>query len=228
MKRGFTLVELSIVLVVIGLLIGGILAAQSMVSTAKITRAVKQLSEYDVAISNFRERYKGWPGDKSGLGADTCAYGGQICNDGVVFTAYVWRVLSLGVGLKNSKGSDYIMWDGYSTADEDACPKFKLPQDESFAPCLTMHLNSGTNLGRPTYMYSLSNVNAAVWWGRPILRPIDALAIDKKLDDGSPFYTGIVSADGTNCSVGNEYDTSYDDYACTIYVVVGIANGTNQ
>lgn len=36
MKRGFTLVELSIVLVIIGLLVGGILAAQSMISTAKL------------------------------------------------------------------------------------------------------------------------------------------------------------------------------------------------
>jgi prepilin-type N-terminal cleavage/methylation domain-containing protein len=36
MQKGFTLVELSIVLVIVGLLTGGILVAQSMVSTAKV------------------------------------------------------------------------------------------------------------------------------------------------------------------------------------------------
>ena len=63
MKRGFTLVEISIVLVIIGLLIGGVLAAQSMVETAKVNKIIQEYKQFDIATSNFRENYKQWPGD---------------------------------------------------------------------------------------------------------------------------------------------------------------------
>ncbi|MEI9897868.1 MAG: prepilin-type N-terminal cleavage/methylation domain-containing protein [Chthoniobacter sp.] len=47
LESGFTLVEPSIVLVIIGLLIGGILVAQSMISTSKITATIQQLGQFD-------------------------------------------------------------------------------------------------------------------------------------------------------------------------------------
>lgn len=65
MKRGFTLVELSIVLVIIGLLIGGILVAQSMISTARITSQVRQFQQFDVAVTNFRTKFGGLPADNA-------------------------------------------------------------------------------------------------------------------------------------------------------------------
>lgn len=64
-NRGFTLVELSIVLVIIGLLIGGILVAQSMITTARITKIASQLQQYEVAVQNFRTNYKQLPGDST-------------------------------------------------------------------------------------------------------------------------------------------------------------------
>ena len=63
MKKGFTLVELAIVLVIIGLLIGGILVAQSMVSTTRIHSQVTQLQQLDTAIQNFQTKYNSLPGD---------------------------------------------------------------------------------------------------------------------------------------------------------------------
>ena len=65
MKRGFTLVELAIVLVIIGLLVGGILVAQSMMQTARIQAQIKQFELYDIAIINFRQKYNQLPGDCS-------------------------------------------------------------------------------------------------------------------------------------------------------------------
>lgn len=62
-NRGFTLVELSIVLVIIGLLVGGILAAQSMIQTAKILRLVSDLQQYEIAANNFKTSFKYYPGD---------------------------------------------------------------------------------------------------------------------------------------------------------------------
>ena len=61
MKRGLTLVELSIVLVIIGLLVGGILAAQSMISTAKLQKLVRDLSQYEIATNNFKLNYNYYP-----------------------------------------------------------------------------------------------------------------------------------------------------------------------
>jgi prepilin-type N-terminal cleavage/methylation domain-containing protein len=62
-KKGFTLIELSIVLVVIGLLISGILAARSMVNTAKVNRFIRELQQYGVASGNYYSNYKYFPGD---------------------------------------------------------------------------------------------------------------------------------------------------------------------
>lgn len=63
MKNGFTLVELSIVLVIIGLLAGGILVGQSMIESAKINSAVSKLKQYEVAIDQFKLKFKSIPGD---------------------------------------------------------------------------------------------------------------------------------------------------------------------
>lgn len=62
-KTGFTLVELSIVLVIIGFIVGGILVAQSMIQTAKVQRLLNDISQYEIAISNFKMNYKFYPGD---------------------------------------------------------------------------------------------------------------------------------------------------------------------
>lgn len=65
MRKGFTLVELSIVLVIIGLLIGGILVAQSMITATKVSKQVALILQYEIAINNFRTTYKAYPGDSN-------------------------------------------------------------------------------------------------------------------------------------------------------------------
>lgn len=55
-KKGFTLVELAIVLVIIGLLIGGILVAQSMIGTSKITAAISQIQQFDAGVESFKTK----------------------------------------------------------------------------------------------------------------------------------------------------------------------------
>jgi len=63
MKKGFTLVELSIVLVIIGLLIGGILVGQSLIEASKISKIVRDVYQIQVALRTFKAKYKFFPGD---------------------------------------------------------------------------------------------------------------------------------------------------------------------
>lgn len=63
MKRGFSLVELSIVLVILGLLTGGILAGQSLIRAAEVRKIGTQVTGYMVAIQTFRDKYFALPGD---------------------------------------------------------------------------------------------------------------------------------------------------------------------
>lgn len=63
MKKGFTLVELSIVLVIIGLLIGGTLVGQSMIRTVKIKKFHRQIVELETLTNMFSQQFKALPGD---------------------------------------------------------------------------------------------------------------------------------------------------------------------
>lgn len=60
---GFTLVELSIVIVIIGLIAAGITVGQSLVGAAKLRTLSNEISQYKVAYNSFRSQYDALPGD---------------------------------------------------------------------------------------------------------------------------------------------------------------------
>jgi prepilin-type N-terminal cleavage/methylation domain-containing protein len=62
-QRGFTLVEIAIVLVIIGLLLGGILKGQEMINQAKIKNAIADFSGVSAAYHGYQDRYRRIPGD---------------------------------------------------------------------------------------------------------------------------------------------------------------------
>jgi prepilin-type N-terminal cleavage/methylation domain-containing protein len=64
-EAGFTLVEIAIVMVIIGLLIGGVLKGQAMIQNAKVKRVVKQSDEMRAAVMTFYDRYGVYPGDEN-------------------------------------------------------------------------------------------------------------------------------------------------------------------
>jgi prepilin-type N-terminal cleavage/methylation domain-containing protein len=77
-SHGFSLVELSIVLVILGLLVGGILAGQSLIRASELRSVSSDFQRYNTAIHAFRDRYFAYPGDMNnatqfwGIDTDGC------------------------------------------------------------------------------------------------------------------------------------------------------------
>ena len=61
-KRGFSLIELAIVLVIIGLLSGGVLIGQSLIRNAELQAAINEVGKYKDAIATFQQKYIELPG----------------------------------------------------------------------------------------------------------------------------------------------------------------------
>ncbi|MBI3419938.1 MAG: type II secretion system protein [Proteobacteria bacterium] len=64
-SRGFTLIELSVVLVVIGLIIGSVLVGSSILQNARITATVNALQAIQSAVATYNQNYNALPGDDS-------------------------------------------------------------------------------------------------------------------------------------------------------------------
>jgi prepilin-type N-terminal cleavage/methylation domain-containing protein len=82
-QNGFTLVELAIVMIIIGLLIGGILKGQEIVANAKVNATIKAIKEIKAAAVTFEDKYAFMPGDvragvvKNCNAANNCRGGNQ-------------------------------------------------------------------------------------------------------------------------------------------------------
>lgn len=61
--RGFTLIEMSLVLVVIGLIIGGILKGQELITSSREKSMMRDVNSIKAGLLTFQERYQYWPGD---------------------------------------------------------------------------------------------------------------------------------------------------------------------
>ena len=62
-QQGFTLIELSIVLVIIGLIVGGILVGRDLIRAAGVRSTIAQIESYQTAANTFRGKYGYLPGD---------------------------------------------------------------------------------------------------------------------------------------------------------------------
>jgi len=62
-QSGFTLIEIAIVLVIIGLLLGGVLKGQEMINNSKVRNTITSLDGIAAAIYSYQDRYKALPGD---------------------------------------------------------------------------------------------------------------------------------------------------------------------
>lgn len=69
-QSGFTLIEIAIVLVIIGLLLGGVLKGQELINSAKVKNLASDFRNIPVLIYGYQDKYKALPGDQAQAALD--------------------------------------------------------------------------------------------------------------------------------------------------------------
>ena len=208
-NSGFTLLEMSIVLAIIGLLIGGILAGKTFATNSRLNAMVGESRSYINALSQFNEQYKAIPGDFStasawwpdfkkadgSLGADDgdgngLIRAGAVVNNAELFGAFEHLAL---VGL--IPGS-YTGATTGAVGTTVATVGTNIPKSViENVGYLFNHPDAtdGNVSGDPVYFSGKYGhvliVAGATAGGLPssgFLKPAQALQIDDKYDDGAP------------------------------------------
>jgi len=221
MKKAFSLIELSIVLVILGLLTGGILAGQSLIRAAELRAVNAEYSRYITAAQTFRDKYFAIPGDMN----SATRFWGRAASTADCVTRSSAAVATPGAcdgdgnGLLNNasaasqSGEEFQVWKQLALAGliegsytglagsaglgqvvpATNAPKSKLGNAGWFAA------QSGT-VGTSLMYYT--NYNNYLGVGAPsatsysygaVLKPEEAWNIDTKFDDGKPAYGNVIA-----------------------------------
>ena len=188
MKRssgGFTLLEIAVVLVIIGLLLGGVLKGQELISSARVRNFIAQQEGVKTAFFGFQDRYRAYPGDYStastniNCGAVACLNGnGNGMIEAPNLSALqedilVWSHLSAAGFITGS----YTMTDPTIGAPDPT----NTPTNPYGVFLSLAYENNWGQAGNSINRHNLKTGNQV---------PVEILAeVDRKIDDGLP-YTG--------------------------------------
>lgn len=195
MKRGFTLVELSIVLVIIGLLIGGILVGQSLINKAKLNSIVKEQSSLFTLFALYKSKFKYLPGDTP----DTIMpqigglVSGQLGNgyiDDYSHTRNVFYQLALSGVMKPEDWG--VTLTGLSTLGNEIGVNLPGSNYIKNAGWLFSTLPHGSYPGA-IMLFDFAHYDAGSTTARTVLDSLDQNAVDIKIDDG---YRGTGNLEG--------------------------------
>lgn len=229
-KHGFSLVELSIVLVILGLLTGGILSGQSLIRASELRTVSSQYNQYVTAIQTFRDKYFAVPGDFK----DATRFWDRL-------SASAWCVSNAGKAGPVSTGT--CDGDGDTNLADAAAvsqtgEKYQFWRQLSLAGLIegsytglaTASSTTGTLIGSNVPAGKLS---ASGWWATDVgvatsfavsyahgltelpqngtalggsnLKPEEAWNIDTKIDDGKPAYGKVLSRYATGgCAIPDD------------------------
>src|SRR5712671_4316992 len=207
-EAGFTLVEIAIVLVIIGLLLGGILKGQEMITQARIKNVINDFNGITVAVTSYQDSYRFLPGEDPGANAR-------------------WTVQAPTSG--NGNGTVEGLYND-ATATTESHLFWQHLRIAGFVPGLTTGAGSGTP--PPNAVAGIIGVENAVTTGVGLgftgliacssnIPDKVASAIDTQMDD-SNSQTGQVRAQlqgGPNPVLGTTAATSYVETGVNQYLV---------
>jgi len=186
-QKGFTLVEIAIVLVIIGLLLGGILKGQEMITQAKIKNVVADFSGISAAYYGYQDRYRALPGDDLNAATrwatPTAATNGN--GDGVVGGGYNGNAGSGAPAACIAGVEACSWWDHLRRAGFVAGSGVQQPFNS-----VTGLLGVQTGLPGATPPTALGGFSGLIVCSANLPDKI-SIAVDTQMDDGSPS-TGTV------------------------------------
>ena len=228
-EAGFTLVELAIVMIIIGLLIGGILKGQELIANAQIKATISQIQALQSAITTFRDKYSAMPGDMTNpttrlpnCTAAPCSAAGngngrvEIPGLGSVPTnsqegAVAFSQLAASGLITGVEAGSSIIAFG------QMLPEAKIGGGFWLGYTATGNASGGlTGLRTGHYLVfngSVQNVGSVTG----SLNPNQAAQIDRALDDGNPA-TGDIRVAGTNCISASLYNEGDESALCALYI----------
>ncbi len=230
-EAGFSLIELSIVLVILGLLVGGILTGQSLIRAAGLRSVTTEYTRYVTAANTFRDKYLALPGDMSNATSfwgdnntacpDAAIPNGTpgTCNgnmNGLIDISEMfrfWQQLAMAGLLEGSyTGADGTA--GTTTHHQRGinAPASKLTSSASWAVLQRGNVGNA-NMWQTEYLNNMfiGGETTTSWPDTPLLKPEEAWNIDTKMDDGMPGTGRIIGLYWPVCTTA----TTFTDYAAT-------------
>ena len=208
--KGFTLIELSIVIVLIGLIVAGVVGGQSLVQQAKLRGLIADINKYEVAINAFKLEYGAAPGDfrrASDFGLGTSGNGDRQLTDSTALPEALWFVVHLNrAGLIEGSYSHPGVLNAHQIGYNK--PRVNYRDNVSF---YIHYTGFGATVNVPTANHSWTpNGLYHDWYGNAMevgssnnstgtgkiwngfLSVKDAQSIDSKIDDGEPGIGKLV------------------------------------
>ena len=207
---GFTLVELAIVLVIIGLIIGGVLVGQDLIKAATIRSTVSDFEKFNAGATTFRGKFDGLPGDLTAARAVEFTF--SPATTGNATGAVGFRdgngIIEGGAANSNTvNGETALFWQDLGTSGFIAgtypgigvtatAPALTAANIGTFLPHSKLRDTASyyvySNVGRNFYyLGALAQAAGGPLTSTPAVTPLEAKGIDDKIDDGYPT-TGVV------------------------------------